>query len=285
MADMDGEDAFLASMGGQEYTPHYEQDMSQDEEEEEEDDYDPSGLLPEEADKQIAGLEEAETLVSATPVLQPNDQVPSRTASRASQGVQDTAIATTAASKPVTIGGFIEEDDEEDGEQAPVSANTNGAVAVASLKSPSPSQAGSIPQTPLSANPAAVLSPSQAHGVSNMLSNGAVPASNDVPPSEVDGTLEGKPAAAVQTPVQTPARAAPSIAAAPLLPKARLPNDIIGQFEDRIKEDPKGDIDAWLGLLSHHRLKKRYDDARTVYGRFFEIFPSAVSPAELRKCL
>ena len=60
------------------------------------------------------------------------------------------------------------------------------------------------------------------------------------------------------------------------IPKARLPHDKIGILEDRIKEDEKGDLDAWLSLIGEHRRRGKLDDARKVYQRFFAIFPSAV---------
>ena len=60
------------------------------------------------------------------------------------------------------------------------------------------------------------------------------------------------------------------------LPKARLPHDKVGILEDRIKEDEKGDTDAWLSLIGEHRRRGKLDDARKVYQRFFAIFPSAV---------
>jgi cleavage stimulation factor subunit 3 len=59
--------------------------------------------------------------------------------------------------------------------------------------------------------------------------------------------------------------------------KARLPHDRIGMLEDRIKDDPKGDLDAWLSLIAEHRKRNKLDDARGVYDRFFKVFPLAVS--------
>lgn len=69
----------------------------------------------------------------------------------------------------------------------------------------------------------------------------------------------------------------PSTAGAP---KARLPHDKIGLLEDRVKEDERGDMDAWLKLISEHRKRGKLEDARKVYERFFSVFPSAVSPRE-----
>lgn len=58
--------------------------------------------------------------------------------------------------------------------------------------------------------------------------------------------------------------------------RKRLPQDVVGQLEDRISEDPKGDVDAWLGLIDEYRRKGKFDDARAVYERFLVVFPTAV---------
>ncbi|CAF9943606.1 MAG: mRNA 3'-end-processing protein rna14 [Alectoria fallacina] len=58
-------------------------------------------------------------------------------------------------------------------------------------------------------------------------------------------------------------------------PKARLPHDKIGILEDRIKEDPRGDLDAWQSLINEHKRRGKLEDARNVYERFLTIFPSA----------
>lgn len=60
-------------------------------------------------------------------------------------------------------------------------------------------------------------------------------------------------------------------------PRTRLAHDTVGILEDRIKEDPKGDVNAWLGLVEEHKAKGRFDDARKVYDRLLEVFPQAVS--------
>ena len=58
--------------------------------------------------------------------------------------------------------------------------------------------------------------------------------------------------------------------------KPRLPNDIVGILEDRIKEDEKGDIEAWLSLIDEHKKRGKIADARHVYERFLKVFPLAV---------
>lgn len=64
-------------------------------------------------------------------------------------------------------------------------------------------------------------------------------------------------------------------------PKARLPHDKMGILEDRIKEDPKGDLDAWMSLISEHRSRNKFEDARAAYERFLKIFPQAVSVEDM----
>ncbi|KAL8771700.1 MAG: hypothetical protein Q9209_002891 [Squamulea sp. 1 TL-2023] len=59
------------------------------------------------------------------------------------------------------------------------------------------------------------------------------------------------------------------------LPKARLPHDKIGILEDRIQEDPRGDMDAWLELISEYRKRNKIQEARATYERFFLVFPAA----------
>lgn len=90
--------------------------------------------------------------------------------------------------------------------------------------------------------------------------------------------------AAVVEPSQSPSSSVQAAAALPpsgdpasTVHKARLPNDLIGICEDRIKEDPRGAIDAWVSLISEYRRRNKLDDARRVYERFFEVFPTAVS--------
>lgn len=58
---------------------------------------------------------------------------------------------------------------------------------------------------------------------------------------------------------------------------APLGIDPVVMLEARVKEDPRGDMDAWLNLLAEYRRRNRLDDARSTYNRFFDVFPQAVS--------
>lgn len=71
-----------------------------------------------------------------------------------------------------------------------------------------------------------------------------------------------------------PAQAAESVPQTPTT--QRLPHDKVGQLEDRIKQDPKADTEAWRSLIQHYREKGQLDNARKVYERFLEVFPTAV---------
>ena len=115
---------------------------------------------------------------------------------------------------------------------------------------------------------------------SDVAANGTVESAPDPPvstPAHV-GAAEGKTAEAA--PSQTMKNSSQSLPSSSLYtsrPKARLPQDVVGQLEDRIADDPKGDVDAWLGLIAHYRAKSKTDEVRRVYTRFFDVFPSAVS--------
>jgi len=78
------------------------------------------------------------------------------------------------------------------------------------------------------------------------------------------------------TDANSTAKSVPPTPATPA-PRVRLPHDKIGILEDRIKEDPRGDLEAWLTLIDEHKKRAKIDDARSVYERFLAVFPSAVS--------
>jgi len=56
----------------------------------------------------------------------------------------------------------------------------------------------------------------------------------------------------------------------------RLPHDKVGRLEDRIKEDPKADVEAWWELIHHYRDKDQLDNARRVFDRMLEVWPTSV---------
>ena len=80
-----------------------------------------------------------------------------------------------------------------------------------------------------------------------------------------------------QAPVLVPNPAA-TTAASILVPP---PVDVTAAYESRIAEDPRGDMDAWLGLIAEQRNRGKTDDVRSVYNRFLKVFPQAVRPHDL----
>ncbi|TAQ85540.1 hypothetical protein B7494_g6137 [Chlorociboria aeruginascens] len=167
--------------------------------------------------------------------------------------------------KPKTVGGFIADDSDEENDLStptlgllqPPSANTNRPA------SRSPLQTSVTQEDPqkFPENQHSSEANTSASSISVNLNNSRVNDSIVTPISQT-------------TP--TPVLPTPSIPVQGVsVPKARLPHDKIGILEDRIKEDPRGDLEAWLSLISEHRSRNKLDDARAVYDRFFKVFPQA----------
>lgn len=55
------------------------------------------------------------------------------------------------------------------------------------------------------------------------------------------------------------------------------PQDVVTTLEARIKEDPRGAMDAWLDLMAELRARNNFESIRSVYERFLAIFPQSVS--------
>ena len=70
---------------------------------------------------------------------------------------------------------------------------------------------------------------------------------------------------------------ASNTAFASAVPKGRLAHDVVGILEDRIKEDPRGDVLAWLELVEELKRRNKQDEVRQLYDRYFEVFLLAVS--------
>lgn len=180
-----------------------------------------------------------------------------------------TAIAGEAASrsssrtstrKRKTVGGFLADDSDEETDTATPTQNSASLQPPASdtpKRFPSPLQT-SVTQQDVAGAPE---NPSDSKAAPN--------------PSHAPSVTPGQ-SSTVQAPAaQILTSAGPSQGVS--VPKARLPNDKTGILEDKIKEDPRGDLDAWLSLISEHRSRHKYDEATEVYERFLKVFPQAVS--------
>jgi cleavage stimulation factor subunit 3 len=180
-------------------------------------------------------------------------------------GQEDSRSSSRASTrKPKTVGGFIADDSDEEYD-APTSVQAlSGLQATTSITShrtvsPSPLQ----------------------NSVSQQEMLGLAQNQGDSKATQSSYSLPVNPSAAEVPSVQAPAAPVLTSAGTSIqgvsVPKARLPHDKTGILEDRIKEDPRGDLDAWLSLISEYRKRNKLDDARAVYDRFFKVFPQAVS--------
>lgn len=260
------------------------------------DDYDPSATLPQDFSipTEISQERSASTgLVSTLPedasaphaLLSPSQNRPSSTPTG-----QDLSSSThfptskpSAQTQPRLKGGFVIEDEDEeveedevkdrdiydsaDGMEAPITESAAAPqISLNSFDSPQVSIQGDV----------------QASLKANIVSNGA--ASDIVPSSTIVQSGNALPRDSTATPAQSLPNTQVKIARASsnadtptsALPKARLAHDTIGILEDRIKEDPRGDMDAWLSLLGELRSRNKKDEVRTVYNNFFKTFHFAV---------
>ena len=191
--------------------------------------------------------------------------------------------AAPPSKRPRTVGGFVDESEDEEEEPAVQPQEANATLsATGASETPQPSFTNS-PNNTLP-NPDVQLHSAQDQAPASISASVAV---NEPAPSVASLPNGSTPVADATKPgapdVMTAASARPSVAPAtpaPMsasLPKARLPQDRVGILEDRIAEDPRGDIEAWLSLIEEHRRRHKHDDARAVFERFFKIFPSSVS--------
>ncbi|CAD6501343.1 BgTH12-01595 [Blumeria graminis f. sp. triticale] len=159
--------------------------------------------------------------------------------------------------KPKTVGGFLADDSDEECDVPPLDVSSTGLQPLAGNTlnqaiSPSPLQ-NSISQQELKKSPE-----NQADSTVDKPSIPVNPSTiGNFPAHEIGILTSTVPPAGVT------------------FPKARLPNDRTGILEDRIKEDTRGDLDAWLELIKEHRSRNKLDEARSVYERFFKVFPQA----------
>jgi cleavage stimulation factor subunit 3 len=176
--------------------------------------------------------------------------------------------------QPRTRGGFVidDEDEEEPGNQDNSTNGTDGLLNGTKVSSEllrslsgSPSNALSTPDANVP-----ILKPETLPSQESTAFNASA---SDLPSDARATSSTPVPKAPTSQAVRTADQPKPTASS---LPKVRLPQDRVGILEDRVAEDPRGDMDAWLELISEHRNRNRLDDAREVYDRFFKVFPSAV---------
>ena len=136
---------------------------------------------------------------------------------------------------------------------------------------------------------AASATPSQRQPSKPKMSGGfLIEASDDEDEEDTEPTNDNSQATTSQTqnqaPVPTPSpqvNIGAAVVPPPVVPSNVIPAmtslDPVALLEARVKEDPRGDMDAWLNLIADHRRNSRLNEARSTYNRFLEVFPQAVS--------
>jgi cleavage stimulation factor subunit 3 len=191
--------------------------------------------------------------------------------------------------KPRIVGGFEVDDDEPEDEEevqdgkdevdvydpsvsldidspAPVDDPSNQSNLL-DRNSQSPDQENGITPVPVQAtgSPAdADISPST-----------TVPLSASIDPNVAQAATPSytAPDSSAQTSTPRP-RVNGAVAAG--LPKSRLAHDVVGILEDRIKDDPRGDFDAYLELIDEFKSRNKQEDVRRVFEAYLKVFPFAV---------
>jgi cleavage stimulation factor subunit 3 len=264
------------------------------------DDYDPSATLHEDYSVPFDVSEEKSTATvpSAPASVDPSvsHALPSTMNNRPSSATNtqepatmkhfSSSNTTLTQNQPRTKGGFVvDDDDDEDDEEdtrdildvyetldeseADAKASASGPQSLLNSSSTAPVPLHDAVQTPVLANTVSnsapgVLPPSVTVPSSDVVAQSR----NAVTPLQIAPTLQTN-----VVPIPDNVNAAPTSAA----PKARLAHDTIGILEDRIKEDPRGDLAAWLELIDELKRRNKKEEVRRTYDNFFNVFPLAVS--------
>ena len=136
-------------------------------------------------------------------------------------------------------------------------------------------------ETPLDSN---LQSPSQRNGITPVpaqapsspagVSSSALPSGSGALPDPVETSAPATVGAQAQfSPPRSTVNGSLSAAAS----KSRLAHDTIGILEDRIKDDPRGDPDAYLELINEYKSRNKQDEVSATYDRYLTVFPLDVS--------
>ncbi|KAF7720101.1 Uncharacterized protein PECH_001216 [Penicillium ucsense] len=172
-----------------------------------------------------------------------------------------------------TQDGYNQGEQEEDGEEAdyepPAVLGMDDSNAMPMTMSEDPSSENQNHTTSPDAS-----SHSVQHSVSGL--DGATSSYSPAPLSTSDPSASASQQWTVtQDPNMNNSTAETPVPDSPSAAKGRMAHDRVGILQDRVDEDPKGDISAWLELIAEHKARNRLDSAREVYERFLKQFPMA----------
>lgn len=218
-----------------------------------------------------------DTLSSPTSASHPLPPRPLSNLAAPVSAEQTPASTPAQNAQPRTRGGF-EVDDDDDDEQEDGKDEVDVYDPAAGLDLDAPITANN--QMPLDRQS---QSPLQSNGIT------PVPAEPTGSPAGASSSLVPPGSGAPSVPAETAAPAVVDAQAQPsehstvngLLPSAastsRLAHDTIGILEDRIKDDPRGDPDAYLELIDEYKKRYKQDEVKASYERYLEVFPLDVS--------
>jgi len=295
MAEDDAEKAFFQAQAMNADSVDFEKTVKeQGADSSDSDDYDPSKTLQDEySASQSENVsndpspsdsnppqQQTPSLSEPNPSQQPGGTVPSETPSR----TESQTPASAPQPKARTIGGFVVEDEDEDEDKGDGDYEPPAVLGVEEDMNTPPVN---MPQKPVSGNvnqststPDVSLQESATfqNAPNSSYPSVAASASHNDTPTAAGQNLYGSQALQSDS-VQASAAPTPT-PESPSASKSRLPHDRVGILEDRIQEDPRGDIPAWLELINEHRSRSRIDGAREVFERFLKVFPFAVSTCQ-----
>ncbi|EAL92479.1 mRNA 3'-end-processing protein rna14 [Aspergillus fumigatus] len=300
MAEEDAEKAFFQAQTMNAESVDYKAVEEHGADSSDSDDYDPSKTLQDQYSSSMTDLKQSENVSSsASPEPNPTEQnsvqpdhdpsqpdgasYPSQTPPR-DESRTSTMVPTSGTSvqpKTRTIGGFVVEDEDEDdaGDADYEPPAVLGVEDMNTVATNVPQQSVSGNENEASSTPDVSLDDAaqQSASLNNVSHNSYSPAPAVAPKSDVAvaaGQSLYNSHALQSGNVQDSATATPT-PDSPSTSKGRLPHDRVGILEDRIQEDPRGDIPAWLELINEHRSRNRFDSARDVFERFLKVFPFA----------
>ncbi|KAL8716739.1 MAG: hypothetical protein Q9225_005956 [Loekoesia sp. 1 TL-2023] len=306
MADVTAEEAFLKSMKDMADAEAVQYETvganGKQTESTSSDEYDPAQAVPENFSPSAQDLLLRPGAVKQSPTLQSHNRPSSAVGNVAATDPQDQAVdEDDGRSQSRSMSGSSSS-------SSPVNIQTNHVLSQMDTPTQSVAEGSATPQTldvvvgagqaptssamsfpdPISISAARNVQPQNHVAIessSDFVPNGVVDTISETtaPLPETGSEVQTEPATEVApesaVPQDSNIKASSMVqnetAPATVIPKARLPHDKIGILEDRIQEDPRGDMDAWLSLIDEYRKRGKIDEARTTYDRFFVVFPAA----------
>jgi len=293
MADNEAEQAFFQAQAMEAESDNAASTEDQAADNDDEEEYDPSKTLDDQYEVTEYPQEDEDDSAAPNPTAtedadtgaaddSPNSsQNPSRAESQSSTPLPPTGA--TAQPQTRTIGGFVVEDDEDEDEKdeadyeppaadyeppAALGVDDTNAMPMTMSEDPSSGNANQNTSQDVSHQEGAAAVPDLANS-----SYSHVPVPNIDPSASGQASWTGAAIDASHQSSTVPTPVPDDSAAG----RSRLPHDRVGILQDRVDEDPRGDLSAWLELIAEHRGRNRLDSAREVYEQFLKVFPMAVS--------